>query len=95
MPYIQQRLRDEFDPLIDPLIEKVKTYGLNEIGGILNYTISRIVAGSYGPDWRYSKIESAMTTFEDAKLEFYTRVARPYEDRKIAENGDLKEYRNV
>ncbi len=95
MPYIERHLRNEFDPLIDALVQKAKAYELDEIRGILNYTISRIVASSYGPDWRYSKISSALATFNDAKMEFYARVARPYEDRKIAENGDLEEYRDV
>ncbi len=30
-----------------------------------------------------------MTVLETAKLEFYRRVAGPYEDAKISENGEV------
>lgn len=39
----------------------------------------------------YSTINDVMGVFESAKLEFYRRVAAPYEDVKLAENGDVYE----
>ena len=42
--------------------------------------------------WRglsYSNINEAVGALECAKLELYRRVAAPYEDTKIAENGDV------
>jgi hypothetical protein len=29
------------------------------------------------------------------KQEYYRRVAEPYEDKKIIENGDIKEYKRL
>jgi hypothetical protein len=37
----------------------------------------------------YAAIADVVTVLETAKLEFYRRVAAPYEDRKVAENGDV------
>jgi hypothetical protein len=31
---------------------------------------------------------------ENVKQEFYRRVAVPYEEEKIVQNGDIKEYKN-
>jgi hypothetical protein len=32
---------------------------------------------------------------ENIKQEFYRRAAAPYEDRKINQNGDVKEYKKI
>jgi hypothetical protein len=32
---------------------------------------------------------------ENIKQEFYRRVAENYENKKIIQNGDIKEYKNV
>lgn len=37
----------------------------------------------------YATINDIMGAFEGAKVEFYRRVAVPYEDQKIKENGDV------
>lgn len=37
----------------------------------------------------YSNINEAIGALECAKLELYRRIAAPYEDTKIAENGDV------
>lgn len=37
----------------------------------------------------YQTINDIMGALEGAKLEFYRRVAGPYEDIKIKENGDV------
>ena len=38
---------------------------------------------------RYSKINALIGVLECAKLELYRRVAAPYENDKIDENGDV------
>jgi hypothetical protein len=93
MPYISQSLREAVDPAIDDLLAALKASEEANLKGILNYTITRICAGLYGPSWRYTKIADVISALECAKLEFYSRVARPYEDSKIAFEGDVKEYR--
>jgi hypothetical protein len=37
----------------------------------------------------YQAINDCLGALEGAKLELYRRVAAPYEDRKIQENGDV------
>lgn len=37
----------------------------------------------------YKTINDVIGALEGAKLEFYRRVAGPYEDQKIKENGDI------
>jgi hypothetical protein len=40
-------------------------------------------------DLSYRTINDVLGALEGAKLEFYRRVAAPYEDQKIQENGDV------
>jgi hypothetical protein len=44
-------------------------------------------------DTSYPKIAMITGVLENIKQEFYRRVASPYEDKKILENGDIKEYK--
>ena len=37
---------------------------------------------------KYQTVNDILGALEGAKLEFYRRVAAPYEDKKIKENGD-------
>ena len=37
----------------------------------------------------YQNINDIIGALEGCKLELYARVARPYEDNKIKENGDI------
>lgn len=37
----------------------------------------------------YQSVNDVLGALEGAKLEFYRRVAAPYEDKKIEENGDV------
>jgi hypothetical protein len=60
--------------------------------GEINYTFSRVLAGSMGKT-SYSKIAMITGVLENIKQEFYRRVASPYEELKIIQNGDIKEYR--
>jgi hypothetical protein len=46
-------------------------------------------------DISYSKIAMATGVLENIKQEFYRRVASPYEDKKINENGDIREYKKL
>jgi hypothetical protein len=58
--------------------------------GELNYIISTAVAmWMITNGLSYATINGAMGAMESAKQEFYRRVAVPYEDKKIAENGDI------
>jgi len=98
MPYINESARAELDNCIDNMVDCL-THG-NDVSneefttllGEINYTFSRILAKSMGST-SYSKIAMITGVLENIKQEFYRRIASSYEDKKIIENGDIKEYR--
>lgn len=98
MPYIKENARTFLDGCILGMI-RCLTDG-NEltdeeflaISGEINYAFSRVLANCAG-NISYKKIVVATGVLENIKQEFYRRVASPYEDQKIVENGDIKEYR--
>jgi hypothetical protein len=93
MPYIKADDRLRVMKHLNPLLDELKAIPDDEIDGVLNYVISRIVASTLGwCGWRYRLAARAIAVFEAAKLEFYRRIAAPYEDRAIAKNGDIPEY---
>lgn len=58
--------------------------------GELNYRITEeIRAYLLEHGLCYKTINDIMGAMESAKLEFYRRVAVPYENKKIKENGDV------
>jgi hypothetical protein len=57
--------------------------------GELNFVLTRIVFAYWQERGNYQAINDVLGALEGAKLEFYRRVAAPYEDTKIAENGDV------
>jgi len=91
MPYIKKENRPPYDPGIDSLIEKLSKADPDAKKGEMNYVISRILKGVYGhkDNTRYTNINDAIGVLECVKLELYRRVAAPYEDVKIEENGDV------
>ena len=84
MPYIKQEDRTYFD---DKLSFKVT--GIHSAGE-LNYCITKLVDHyiSVHGGTSYKNINEVIGVLECAKLELYRRIAAPYEDIKIQENGD-------
>jgi FixJ family two-component response regulator len=81
MPYIKREER----PAVD-LANKPKDTGE------LNYLVTRLVQRFLSRDGkapRYADFNAAMGALECCKLELYRRMIAPYEDKKIAENGDV------
>lgn len=61
-----------------------------ESAGELNYAITQICGwylDKHGLNYR--NINEVIGVLECAKLEMYRRIAAPYEDTKIATNGDV------
>jgi hypothetical protein len=100
MPYINESARLELDNCIDNMVECL-THG-NDVSneeftvllGEINYTFSRVLSGSMGKV-SYSKIAMITGVLENIKQEFYRRIAEPYEDKKIIQNGDIREYKKL
>ena len=79
MPYIKQENRNP----IESRTTSPKT------GGDLNFLFTTIIRDYYKKVPSYQSINDILGALEGAKLEFYRRIAVPYEDTKIKENGDV------
>ena len=89
MPYIEWAMRGLVNTEIDSLAEKIKrgTCLGEKRDGVLNYIISSLIAKLYKTS--YTDLNAAIGMLECAKLELYRRRLAPYEDKKIAEHGDV------
>lgn len=91
MPYIDIEDRKRLDGVVEVAVEAFAGLAIEDSLGDLNYLISRIVAGVVGKP-SYRKIAMATGVLENVKQELYRRMAAPYEDLKLKENGDVPEY---
>lgn len=58
--------------------------------GQLNFAITKLIDMYLSmTNVSYTSINAAIGVLECAKLELYRRIAAPYEDIKLAENGDV------
>ncbi len=87
MPYIPREDRPKYEDPLTTLIATLREQPTDRIDGELNYIITRILKETYPP--RYHTINRAIGVLEACKLEYYRRVAAPYEDTKIEQNGDV------
>lgn len=90
MPYIRPGTREYFDPRISELdINPEMTKG--DINYVLSTVVAKWVAAR--AEWAgrlsYDIASDGHSVLQDAAAEFYRRVVAPYEDQKIAENGDV------
>lgn len=84
MPYISQSARRG----LKWAGVNIEQAGLTE--GELNYLITSLVhRWLKGRGVSYVSLNAAIGILECAKQELYRRVAAPYEDKKIKENGDI------
>ena len=90
MPYIAQDRRKHFEPALKALAEAMGTIP-NLKPGDLNYLITKLAARyvEVNGALSYKSINDVLGATEGAKLEFYRRVAVPFEDTKIASIGDV------
>jgi len=87
LPYIKVGNRSKYNKVLKELLEILKSLPPDEVDGELNYVVTRILKEVY--PLRYFHINKAMGVLECIKLEYYRRVAAPYEDKKIQESGDV------
>jgi len=79
MPYIKEGRREDLEA------------GLSmSVPGELNYKITLLLNQYMNvKGLNYQTINDILGALEGAKHEFYRRVAVPYENKKIDENGDV------
>ena len=87
LPYVKPENRVKYEKALDELIGILKSLPVEEVDGELNYVVTKILKQIY--PLRYFHINKAIGVLECAKLEFYRRVAAPYEDKKMKESGDV------
>jgi hypothetical protein len=84
MPYIKQADRGRF---IDPA-KDIATKA--ECAGDLNYAITAICHFYLKKKGiKYANVNEVIGMLDCCKMELYRKVGAPYEDVKIAENGDV------
>ena len=80
MPYIRQAERPQIDEKIDNIFIASP--------GHLNYAITKLCHNYIKQmGLKYARLNDVIGALECAKMEIYRRVAAPYEDIKINENG--------
>jgi ribosomal protein S3AE len=87
LPYIKSEKRKKYEKIIQELVSILKSLPPEEVDGDLNYVVTKLLKEVY--PLRYYHINKAVGVLECIKLEFYRRVAAPYEDLKIKESGDV------
>lgn len=81
MPYIEPNRQGDLTP--DPVFLPINP-------GELNFVITKVLDDYLdSPGLSYRRINEVIGVLECAKLELYRRIAAPYEDGKMAENGDV------
>lgn len=82
MPYISSDRRPQID-------EAIKHLPVDMTVGDLNYTVSRILDREVTLKGKsYTVCNNLLGAIYCIGQEFYRRIVVPYEDKKIAENGD-------
>mgnify|MGYP001604302668 CR=1 FL=1 len=85
MPYIRKERRSQIDPTCD--IEYVLPA---RTSGELNFQFTMLAKQYFKLNGsNYQAINDIIGALEGCKMEFYERIARPYEDKKIQENSDV------
>ena len=70
-------------------INKIGNYGKDQAwAGLLNYSVTKLTL-QVMPARKYWVVAMVSGVLHNIADEFYRRFAAPYEDEKIAENGDV------
>ena len=88
MPYIAGD-RFEINDHMKRLEQVIKTPG--DLNYVISHLLNEVLKDKRfrNGKWGYSDINELVGALESAKLEFYRRVAVPYEDNKMVANGDV------
>lgn len=87
MPYIAPNDRPAIDEKMKDLVEYLQSQPLEHQDGDVNYVVTRLIHQLY-PEG-YFHYNRAIGVLSAIQLELYRRKVAPYEDKKIAENGDV------
>lgn len=88
MPYIKPEERSELDPMIEPIVDHLRSLPVESQDGAINYLVTRILVSVYPR--RYFHYNRAMGVLSAIQHELYRVVIGPYEDEKIEQNGPVE-----
>lgn len=88
MPYIKQEYRGKLDDAMGIVASAMQAVPDDKQVGAWNYFITQFFVSGMPKEFAYQYIVNVLGTLEAVKLEFYRRMASPYEDVKKEENGD-------
>ena len=96
MPYIKKELREKVNPEIIELAKKIIDVTIEAddqnrlLPGIMNYSISQLIEYVYPVnDCGYKEFNEVIGFIESLKMEYYRKMASPYEDIKERKNGPI------
>lgn len=95
MPYIEQKERDQIDPLLKKLLMHMGPLTPGQFVYIM-YQIALWQATNGGVDdlpINWTKCNEIMGNIDCAGKEFYRQIVGPYEDNAVIKNGDCEPYR--
>lgn len=87
MPYILKERRLQYKPELEELVRNLRSHDFE--AGDLVYVFYFIVKEAFAYYPRFSSINKVRGALSSALTEFDRRIAAPYEDEKIEENGDV------
>jgi len=91
MPYINEEKREVLDPVIEELIQAFRGLQSDDPNdnteANLNYVLSRLLDHMYTSN--YQEMNNALGMLLAVALEYYRRVAAPYENQKRHDEGDV------
>lgn len=87
MPYIDKDDRIALDNVLDPLSEQLEKLGFK--AGNLNYCIYKLLLFYFKNNAGYEMVARVSGVLQNVSDEFYRKWVVPYEEKKIAENGDI------
>jgi len=88
MPYIKKEQRPKIDKLTSPIISYLKSLPVEDQDGSLNYLVTKIIKHVYPQ--KYFHYNRALGVLSAIAFELYRKIVGPYEESKIAENGDVE-----
>lgn len=92
MPYIRTDLRNEFDPEISILTNKILGAGQNSEPGNLNYIITSLILQLLPSDIKYADLNRMIGVLSCCQHELYRRLGAHIERNAIDKNTDLDFY---
>jgi hypothetical protein len=90
MPYIKKEQRGKYNIYLRSITNIINRQGKKQ--GHLNYIITKIILETIPPKC-YDDFHNISVLLHKIEHEIERRLQDPYEDLKVDENGDLKEFK--